>query len=184
MLGGPTAAVIAYQNPFKRVTVVDCDERRIRRWNSKHLPIYEPDLAGIVRIARDGVREYTVTKQPKMYGTSDFTSEKAMHSSENGISHNACLRRPTVVPARDPNLIFSTDFIKCISEADMIIIAVNTPTKLRGSGAGSATDMTAFEAAMGFVARYSRPGAIIVEKSTVPCRTAQFIEEIVRFDIV
>lgn len=61
----------------------------------------------------------------------------------------------------------------------MVLIAVNTPTKTRGLGAGSATDMTAFEAVAAEVALHAKPGAIIVEKSTVPCRTAQLVRETV-----
>lgn len=83
-------------------------------------------------------------------------------------------------PAHAPNLFFSADVARCISEADIVIIAVNTPTKSRGAGAGSATDMTAFEAVTAVVVQNARPGAIIVEKSTVPCRTAELVEDMVR----
>jgi UDPglucose 6-dehydrogenase len=76
-------------------------------------------------------------------------------------------------------LFFSANVAKCIRESDIVIIAVNTPTKMRGSGAGSATDMTAFEAVAADVVQHARNGAIIVEKSTVPCRTAQMIQEMV-----
>lgn len=51
---------------------------------------------------------------------------------------------------------------------------------MRGSGAGSATDMTAFEAVAADVVQHARNGSIIVEKSTVPCKTAQMIQEMVR----
>lgn len=159
-IGGPTAAVIAFQNPHIKVTVVDRDVTRIRRWNSRHPPIYEPGLHDIVRIARDGGRETTVSGQP-----SDETSV-----SEKG---------ETSVARREPNLFFSTDVAGHIAEADIVLVAVNTPTKERGVGAGSATDMTAFEAVTGFVAQYAREGAIIVEKSTVPCRTAQLVADTV-----
>lgn len=174
--GGPTAAVIAYQNPHIRVTIVDRDERRIRRWNSKHLPIYEPGLGDIVRIARDGSRECSFVNEPSRLESCDAGSEETS-SSECGSQceiHQGC---STVVAARQPNLFFSTEVAKCIGEADIVLVAVNTPTKSRGVGAGSATDMTAFEAVTGVVARYARPGAIIVEKSTVPCRTAQLVQE-------
>jgi UDPglucose 6-dehydrogenase len=84
-----------------------------------------------------------------------------------------------IVPARQPNLFFSTEVSRYISEADIVLVSVNTPTKSKGMGAGSATDMTAFEAVTGMVARHARPGAIIVEKSTVPCRTAELVKETV-----
>jgi UDPglucose 6-dehydrogenase len=124
--------------------VVDKDEVRIRRWNSRHLPIYEPGLGEMVRAARDGLPATAST------------------------------------PAHAPNLFFSADVARCISEADIVIIAVNTPTKSRGAGAGSATDMTAFEAVTAVVVQHARLGAIIVEKSTVPCRTAELVEDMVR----
>lgn len=149
-VGGPTAAVIAFQNPHIQVTVVDRDTTRIRRWASEHPPIYEPGLHDIVRIARDGGRETKVT-----------------NGEEGEIT----------IPTREPNLFFSTDVAKHIGEADIVLVAVNTPTKYRGVGAGSATDMTAFEAVTAVVAQYAREGAIIVEKSTVPCRTAQLVAD-------
>ncbi|KAL7794394.1 nucleotide sugar dehydrogenase [Trichoderma ceciliae] len=157
-VGGPTAAIIAFQNPHIKVTVVDRDVTRIRRWNSRHPPIYEPGLHDIVRIARDGGRETDISGEP-----SDATS-----ASEKG---------ETKVARREGNLFFSTDVAGHIAEADIVLVAVNTPTKERGVGAGSATDMTAFEAVTGFVAQYAREGAIIVEKSTVPCRTAQLVAD-------
>lgn len=176
-VGGPTAAVIAYQNPHIRVTIVDRDERRIRRWNSKHLPIYEPGLGDIVRIARDGSRECYFINEPDKLDESDVASDETASVSECESQCETHRNVVTVVSARQPNLFFSTQVGKCISEADIVLIAVNTPTKSRGSGAGSATDMTAFEAVTGEVAQHARPGAIIVEKSTVPCRTAQLVQE-------
>lgn len=84
-----------------------------------------------------------------------------------------------MIPARPANLFFTTEVGKSISEADVVLVAVNTPTKERGVGAGSATDMTAFEAVTAVVAQFAREGAIIVEKSTVPCRTAHLVAETV-----
>ncbi|KAI8626533.1 nucleotide sugar dehydrogenase [Xylariaceae sp. FL1651] len=174
-VGGPTAAVIAYQNPNLRVTVVDRDEQRIRRWNSKHLPIYEPGLGDIVRIARDGSRKFSFVNEASK--SDDNASCVSTSSSDCGPE---CDQHPVgmiTVPARQPNLFFSTEVGKCIGSADAVFIAVNTPTKSRGAGAGSATDMTAFEAVTIEVARHARPGTIIVEKSTVPCRTAQLVQD-------
>jgi UDPglucose 6-dehydrogenase len=160
--GGPTAAVVAFQNPNIQVTVVDRDTTRIRRWNSRHPPIYEPGLHDIVRIARDGGRPTKISNEP--------TTDSEGSSAEEG---------EIAVAERKPNLFFSTDIAKHIGEADIVLVAVNTPTKYRGVGAGSATDMTAFEAVTGVVAQYAREGAIIVEKSTVPCRTAQLVADTV-----
>jgi UDPglucose 6-dehydrogenase len=52
-VGGPTMAIIAYKCPQYKVTVVDIDEERIKRWNSDDLPIYEPGLDEIVKKIRD-----------------------------------------------------------------------------------------------------------------------------------
>ncbi|KAJ6094475.1 hypothetical protein N7467_001988 [Penicillium canescens] len=171
-VGGPTAAVIAYKNPHLRVTVVDKDERRIRRWNSQHLPIYEPGLAEIVRISRDGLRGDSTP------ASSDVVTAEPQISTE-GEQENGETNSTFASPDRKPNLFFSANVAKCIRESDIVIIAVNTPTKMRGSGAGSATDMTAFEAVAADVVQHARNGAIIVEKSTVPCRTAQMIQEMI-----
>jgi UDPglucose 6-dehydrogenase len=162
------------------VTIVDRDAKRIRRWNSKHLPIYEPGLGDIVRIARDGSRECSFINEPTKSDSSDTISDMSATTSECESQCEEHHRGNTIVAARQPNLFFSTDIAKCIGEADVILIAVNTPTKSRGAGAGSATDMTAFEAVTGVVAQHARPNAIIVEKSTVPCRTAQLVKETVR----
>ncbi|CAG7920901.1 unnamed protein product [Penicillium olsonii] len=158
-VGGPTAAVIALKNPHIRVTVVDKDERRIRRWNSRHLPIYEPGLAEIVRVSRDGL---------------SHSEQMPAHTDDQTVSQSSTINSP-----RAPNLFFSANVAECIRESDIVIIAVNTPTKMRGSGAGSATDMTAFEAVAADVVQHAKSGAVIVEKSTVPCRTAQMIQEMI-----
>ncbi|KAK6211224.1 udp-glucose 6-dehydrogenase [Colletotrichum tabaci] len=179
-VGGPTAAVIAFHNPRIRVTVVDRDERRIRRWNSKHPPIYEPGLRDIVRVARDGAmgRWCSFSREPleESPRRSDPASASTSATSDCG-SQCGGEEGGVTVPARRPNLFFSTAVSECISDADVVLVAVNTPTKTRGNGAGSATDMAAFEAVTAEVARHARPGAIVVEKSTVPCRTAELVRE-------
>ncbi|KAK3304997.1 uncharacterized protein B0T15DRAFT_186668 [Chaetomium strumarium] len=182
-VGGPTAAVIALHNPHLRVTVVDKDEQRIRRWNSKHPPIHEPGLKHILRITRDGSRECTFhSGSTRFRRGSDDERDSPFHNegepgagqcqSDTTSSTGANIR----VPARSPNLVFTTEVAKSISEADIVLIAVNTPTKRRGHGAGSATDMAAFETVTAFVAQHARPGIIIVEKSTVPCMTARLVQ--------
>ncbi len=171
--------MIAFHNPHIRVTVVDRDENRIRRWNSKHPPIHEPGLNDILRIARDGSRECVVEGAPAQCDDQDTTSEAATASSECTSQCEGHSEGLICVAAREPNLVFTTDVAKCVGEADVVLIAVNTPTKSRGNGAGSATDMAAFEAVTAVVAQHARPGAIIVEKSTVPCRTAQLVQDTV-----
>ena len=62
----------------------------------------------------------------------------------------------------------------------MIFISVNTPTKLSGEGAGYASDLKWVESSARKVAKFSKGHTIVVEKSTVPVRTAELIEKILR----
>lgn len=80
--------------------------------------------------------------------------------------------------ARNRNLFFSTDVDKAIDESDMIFIAVNTPTKTYGEGKGMAADLKYVELCARQIARVSKSNKIVVEKSTLPVRTAQTIQTI------
>ena len=73
---------------------------------------------------------------------------------------------------RGRNLFFTTDVEKCISECDIIFVSVNTPTKKTGVGAGRACNLSSWEKAGRSIAKFSKGAKIIVEKSTVPVRTA------------
>ena len=79
---------------------------------------------------------------------------------------------------RDRNLHFSTNVRTHISEADMVFISVNTPTKLNGIGAGEASDLKWVEACAREVAAYATGYTIVVEKSTLPVKTAEVIKTI------
>ncbi|TYA52232.1 nucleotide sugar dehydrogenase [Formosa maritima] len=80
--------------------------------------------------------------------------------------------------ARDRNLFFSTDVDKAIDEAEMIFISVNTPTKTYGKGKGMAADLKYIELCARQIARVSKTDKIVVEKSTLPVRTASAIKSI------
>ena len=80
--------------------------------------------------------------------------------------------------ARGKNLFFSTDVDSAISAADMIFIAVNTPTKTYGEGKGMAADLKFVELCARQIAEISTNDKIIVEKSTLPVRTAQTLQTI------
>ncbi|PHU25484.1 UDP-glucose 6-dehydrogenase 3 [Capsicum chinense] len=71
------------------------------------------------------------------------------------------------------NLFFSTDVEKHAREADIVFVSVNTPTKTRGLGAGKAGDLTYWEGAACMIADASKSDKIVVEKSTVPVKTAR-----------
>ncbi len=81
---------------------------------------------------------------------------------------------------RGRNLFFSSEMEKSISEADMIFISVNTPTKTKGLGAGQASDLSWVEASARQVAKFANGHTIVIEKSTLPVRTAQAIKEILK----
>lgn len=127
-VGGPTMAVIAAKCPGCKVTVVDVNEERIRRWNSDDLPIFEPGLLDVVR------------------------------------------------SARGRNLFFSNDIAAGIRAADIIFVSVNTPTKTFGHGAGMASDLQYWEKTAHEIVAHADRSKIIVEKSTLPVRTAEAME--------
>ena len=134
-VGGPTMSVIADRCPHLEVNVVDTNEERIKKWNSKDLtklPIYEPGLEDVIE------------------------------------------RR------RNKNLKFSSDVKENIANADMIFISVNTPTKSRGLGAGQASDLKWVDLCARQIAKYAKGETIVIEKSTLPVKTAQTINDILK----
>lgn len=83
-----------------------------------------------------------------------------------------------VAEARGRNLFFSTQVDQAIDEAELIFISVNTPTKTYGSGKGMAADLKYIELCARQIARVSTTNKIVVEKSTLPVRTAGAIKSI------
>ena len=100
----------------------------------------------------------------------------------NGPLENLPIYEPglaeVVAEARGRNLFFSTEVDKAIEEAEMIFMAVNTPTKTEGEGSGMAADLGYIESCAKTIAEVSKTSKIVVEKSTVPIRTAEKIKEI------
>jgi UDPglucose 6-dehydrogenase len=132
-VGGPTMAVIAEKCPDIEVTIVDINPQRIADWNDENtdkLPVYEPGLAEVVKIARNR------------------------------------------------NLFFTTDIPAAIRNADIIFISVNTPTKTYGIGKGMAADLKYVELCARQIAKFAESNKIVVEKSTLPVRTAESIKTI------
>lgn len=148
--------MLALYHPSISVEVLDKDPARIQRWQSPHLPVHEPGLDTVVRIVRDGA---------------EIENEAAIQTAGTPVS-----RRPQ-------NLFFTCNTTQAVARADIIMMAVNTPTKTFGVGAGRATNMTAFDGAMREVATHAKPGAIIVEKSTVPGGTAERVRRMVGFTV-
>ncbi|RKN76955.1 nucleotide sugar dehydrogenase [Ulvibacterium marinum] len=85
-----------------------------------------------------------------------------------------------VAQSRGKNLFFSTEIDKAIDKAQMIFISVNTPTKTYGKGKGQAADLKYIELCARNIARVAKDDKIVVEKSTLPVRTAQAIKNILQ----
>jgi UDPglucose 6-dehydrogenase len=83
-----------------------------------------------------------------------------------------------VAEARGRNLFFSTEVNKVIDEAQMIFISVNTPTKTYGAGKGMAADLKYVELCARQIAKVATTDKIVVEKSTLPVKTAEAIQNI------
>lgn len=86
--------------------------------------------------------------------------------------------KEVVAEARGRNLFFSTEIEKAIEESEMIFMSVNTPTKTYGKGKGMAADLKYIELSARQIAKVAKSDKIVVEKSTLPVRTAQAIKSI------
>ncbi len=93
--------------------------------------------------------------------------------------------------SRGRNLFFSTDIEKGIRQNDIIFVSVNTPTKSFGLGAGQAADLQYWEKTARQILEFSQSSKIVIEKSTLPVRTALAMERILncreselRFDVL
>ena len=176
---------------------MDINEARIAGWNSEKLPIYEPGLLEIVQEAR-GRNLFFSTDVNKHVAEADIVFVRWVLPGWLGVARAgapvagcwrvACWsifwqrRRP--VPACHP----------CLAPAhpahpsQQLTLplpfhpprSVNTPTKTRGVGAGKAADLTYWEGAARVIASVSKTSKIIVEKSTVPVKTADAIEKVLR----
>jgi UDPglucose 6-dehydrogenase len=87
-----------------------------------------------------------------------------------------------VKKTRGKNLFFSTEIEKGINESDIIFVSVNTPTKSFGQGAGRAADLQYWERTARQIGANSAGGKIVVEKSTLPVRTAEAMERILNLN--
>lgn len=83
-----------------------------------------------------------------------------------------------VKQCRGKNLFFSTDVAQAIKDADLIFVSVNTPTKQYGMGKGCAADVMYIELCARSIAEHATSSKIVIEKSTVPARTAQTLDTI------
>ena len=86
-----------------------------------------------------------------------------------------------VKKCRGKNLFFSNKVEESIANADIIFISVNTPTKTKGVGAGFASDLKWIESSARQIAKYAKGRTIVVEKSTLPVKTASTINRNTKF---
>jgi UDPglucose 6-dehydrogenase len=111
----------------------------------------------------------------------DISEERISAWNDNDLD-NLPIYEPgladVVAKARGKNLFFSTEIDKAIEGADIIFIAVNTPTKTYGKGKGMAADLTYVEQCARRIASVATSDKIVVEKSTLPVRTAEAIQTI------
>ena len=112
----------------------------------------------------------------------DSNSEKI--KAWNGPLENLPIYEPglskVIEKTRGVNLFFSNNIEKAIENSEMIFMAVNTPTKTEGEGAGMAADLRFIESCARDIAKFSKSDKIVIEKSTVPIRTAEKIKEVLK----
>ena len=121
-------------------------------------------------------------KNPNIKVTVVDLNAKRIEDWNDTDLHNLPIYEPgldkVVQEARGRNLFFSTEVDRAIDEAEMIFISVNTPTKTYGKGKGMAADLKYVELCARQIARVSKTDKIVVEKSTLPVRTAETIKSI------
>lgn len=88
--------------------------------------------------------------------------------------------KEVIAETRNKNLFFSSAIAQAIDQAQMIFMAVNTPTKTEGEGAGMAADLSFVEACAMQIAQVSTTDKIVIEKSTLPVRTAEKIKAVLQ----
>jgi len=108
----------------------------------------------------------------------DISEERinAWNSDQLPIFEPGLLER--IQKTRGKNLFFSTDIDRCIEEADIIFVAVNTPTKTFGEGEGKAVDLQYIEQTARRIKKNAKSNKIVVEKSTIPVRAAETLANI------
>lgn len=111
----------------------------------------------------------------------DLNEERIAAWNDNDVN-NIPIYEPglaeIVAEARGRNLFFSTDVDQAIDDAQIVFISVNTPTKTYGKGKGMAADLKYIELCARQIARVAKQDKIVVEKSTLPVRTAEAIKSI------
>ncbi|KAL3926743.1 MAG: hypothetical protein SGARI_005509, partial [Bacillariaceae sp.] len=164
-VGGPTMAVIAKQCPKVITSFIGVEAKTILQM------VFSPDVSTFsfhlfrlqIRVTVGDISEKQI----------NAWKSDTLPIYEPGLTE-------VVKECRGRNLFFSTDLDKEIDEADIIFISVNTPTKTKGIGAGAAANIKNCELCARHIAKVAKQSKIVVEKSTVPVRTAEAIQRILR----
>jgi len=175
---------MAYKNPEIAFSLVDVNEERVEAWNSNRYPIFEPGLEELLSDVKDGC--------PRFAHSCFANLDPALRDVSHSIKK---LARLNEFKKRSANLTISKDVAGCIAEAEMVFICVNTPAKVssrvrvpcrcakrksqRASGDYFEIDLGFHNAAVEAVVGASSSPKILVVKSTVPCGTADRVEELV-----
>ncbi|MCJ1314454.1 UDP-glucose 6-dehydrogenase 1 [Agyrium rufum] len=166
-VGGITAAIIAYKT-HASVTVIDTDSRRIAAWNSGNLPFDEPGLKDIVFSVRKTALDETFIANPRPH------VESAHDGNQLGVEADLRREHPT---SGCGELWFSSNVGSAITDADLILVCVDTPSKRSNTGEGSLLDLMFLKSAVKSIATNASTSKIVAIKSTVSCGTTQSVEK-------
>lgn len=173
-------AMIAYKCSDIQVTVVDLNQQRIDAWNSETLPIYEPGLYEVVKACR-GRNLFFSTDCRKHVADADIVFVRCLRHPNAHLAACYGSNAPIAIRACSAPVLSmnSTPMsVCCRAETTHTACSVNTPTKVTGVGAGKAADLAYWEGAARMIASVSTTSKIIVEKSTVPVKTAEAIGKV------
>jgi UDPglucose 6-dehydrogenase len=134
--------------------------------------------AGYVGGTSSSVMAYKCPEDEVIVTVCDVDSEKINSWNSDNLPIYEPGLEEIVKKKRRKNLFFTKDVDNSIYSADIIFISVGTPTKNRGIGAGQAAELSFVEMAARKIANISKNSKIIIEKSTVPCKTADHIRTI------
>lgn len=169
-VGGCLSAVLASKTGVK-VTVVDVDKHKIAAWNSAKPPIEEPGLQELLQV-HGAYSDFAEIGEMRR-------EDKRVCGSPFPLGPPLIRGTPSTSRSRLSSLSFSTDFESAIKGSEMIFVCVSTPMKTPSAQDGSTLDTGFLEEATRMIAKYATRDKIIVEKSTVPCKTAEMMENIV-----
>eukprot|EP00833_Pecoramyces_ruminatium_P014073 jgi/Orpsp1_1/1188105/evm.model.d7180000062466.1 len=134
--------------------------------------------AGYVGGTSSAVMAYKCPEEEVIVTVCDVDNEKIKSWNSDNLPIYEPGLEEIVIKQRGKNLFYTTDINSSIDSADIIFISVGTPTKKQGFGAGKAAELKYIDSTARKIAEISKNSKIIIEKSTVPCKTAEHIRTI------